>query len=88
MPISTREKQPPRISIELTAYLGRQCYYCVTVMQATPEDRPTKDHVVPWAHGGSRGDVVICCWGCNRMSRNIGYEAFLRRCRAIAARHP
>jgi len=48
-----------------------KCFYCDTLLDMTPTNKPTQDHFFPRSHGFSlNGNKVISCWKCNQIKKN------------------
>jgi len=65
---------------EFFQFWGKPCYYC-----GDPFDVVRLDRIDPTG-AYELGNVVSCCWACNR-GKGAGTQAeFLARCRAVASK--
>lgn len=63
--------------------MGHQCAYCganVTFSdRAEPDERPTRDHIVPRSRGGTdaKANIAIACADCNVEKGKLDGEEFI-----------
>ncbi len=63
---------------DFMTFWGQPCHYCGEALEGVHLDR------VNPAGGYCAGNVVPCCWACNRGKGDASQEDFLERCRRVA----
>ena len=94
---SRRDKKEFSLSlVEFFNLIRSECYYCGAEPNRLVIVNNNKftallvngiDKVDP-REGYKTGNVLPCCWECNRMKSDALYDSFLDRVQIIAARHP
>jgi len=75
--------------VEVGKKSNGRCAYCWEPIDFTDQKSWELDHVIPVSRGGSSeaSNIVVTCFRCNRVKRDLTYHEFVLLCHKIATNH-